>query len=211
MPAQIEAVFGRNVTLVYDALDPNTVDRNQIRKLIPGASPTIMDMPEMIVAVYPPNPLVIQIGDRRIRVNLAAETTDLGDFPVWEYAYQCKDLLANSKSSLIAYGYNFDFAIFVPEKKVENILIENFVSDRATLEAKLQGQLLSFIPRLVFKNGNVQYDIIFELFDDHHVKVHGNAHFQEPEIQLPDLNDLRESYIKHYDRLHDTLLDLLNA
>ena len=84
MAAVIEAVFGRNITLVYDALDLKAIDRNKLREIIPETTPTVMDMPEMVVAVFPPSPWLIQIGDRRIRINIAAEIEDLGDFPLWE-------------------------------------------------------------------------------------------------------------------------------
>ena len=209
MPAQIEAVFGRNITLVYDALDFNAVDRNKLRGIFPGVTPTIMDMPDMIVAVYPPNPLLIQIGDRRIRVNLTLEIPELGDFPMWEYAEKCKDLIQTSKTGIIAYGYNFDFGVLITDTTIEDLLISKFVHDRSGLEKTLQGTLVSFLPRITFKNGNVKYDIVFEPFKNNRIKAHGNAHLQKEGIQLPEGDQLRLSYVEHFARLRSVILSLL--
>lgn len=210
MPAQVEAVFGRNITLVYDTLDPNIVDRNQLRTIIPGTAPAIMDMPDMIVAVYQPLPLLVQIGDRRIRINHAVEIPDLGDFPIWEYARRYFDLLGGTKAALIAYGYNFDFGIILSEMTIEDLMINKFVQNRTQLEQTLQGELISFLPRITFKSGAAQYDIVFEPFQDSRVKVHGNVHLQEDGIQLPDEEGLRVSFTESYERVRTVILDLLN-
>lgn len=210
MAVVIEAVFGRNITMVYNALDLQTIDRNKLREIIPDKSPTIMDMPEMVVAVYPPSPWLIQIGDRRIRINVAAEIEGLGDFPLWEYAIRCKELIPGEKASLIAYGYNFDFGVRFQGSTPQVIMISKFTPNRAVLEDTLQGTLVSYLPRIVFKTGDVQYDIIFELMNDAQMKVHGNAHFQYGGIQLPHLDGLKSSYIAQYEHLRNIIEKLLN-
>jgi hypothetical protein len=206
----IEAVFGRNITLVYDALDLQLIDRNKLRGVIPEITPTIMDMPEMVVAVYPPSPWLIQIGDRRIRINIAAELKDLGDFPLWEYAEKCNELVPSDKASIIAYGYNFDFGVRFQDITLQNALISKFVLNRPALEDVLQGTLVSYLPRIIFKNGDSQYDIIFEPMNDAQMKVHGNAHFQYAGIQLPSLEGLKSSYIAQYEYLRNIIEKLLN-
>lgn len=210
MAAVIETVFGRNITMVYSALDLQTIDRNKLREIIPDITPTVMDMPEMVVAVYPPSPWLIQIGDRRIRINVAAEIEGLGDFPLWEYAIRCKELVPSDKASLIAYGYNFDFGVHFQGSTPQNILISKFVPNRAALEDTLQGALVSYLPRIVFKTGDVQYDVIFELMNDVQMKVHGNAHFQYDGIHLPPLDGLKSSYIAQYEHLRNVIEKLLN-
>lgn len=210
MVAVIEAVFGRNITMVYGTLDLQTIDRNKLREIIPDLTPTVMDMPEMVVAVYPPSPWLIQIGDRRIRINVAAEIEGLGDFPLWEYAIKCKELLPSDKASLIAYGYNFDFGFRFKDSNPQDILISKFAPNRAALEDILQGALVSYLPRILFKTGDVQYDIIFELLNDAQMKVHGNAHFQYDGIHLPPLDGLKSSYIAQYEHLRNVIEKLLN-
>lgn len=211
MTAVIEAVFGRNFTIVYDALDLQAIDRNKLRSVIPDITPTVMDMPEMIVAVYPPSPWLIQIGDRRIRINVAAEIEGLGDFPLWEYAIKCNELLPADKASVISYGYNFDFGVRFQDSTPRDALISRFVHNRAALEDTLQGTLTSYLPRMIFKTGDVQYDLVFELMNDAQMKVHGNAHFQYDGIQLPSLEGLKTSYIAQYEHLHSVISNVLNG
>jgi hypothetical protein len=208
--AVIEAVFGRNITIVYNALDLQMIDRNKLREVIPNMVPTIMDMPEMIVAVYPPSPWLIQIGDRRIRINISAEIEALGDFALWEYAIKCKDLVPSDKASLIAYGYNFDFGVRFQGSTPQEVLISKFAPNRAALEDTLQGSLVSFQPRILFKIGDIQYDIIFEPMNDVLMKMHGNAHFQYDGILLPPLDGLKSSYIAQYEFLRNVIEKLLN-
>jgi len=209
--ATIEAVIGQNITLVYNALDLQIIDRNKIREVIPSIPPTVMDTPEMIVAVYPPNPWVVQIGDRRIRINIGGELDNLGDIPVWEYAIKACELVHLDKSSIIAYGYNFDFVVRFQDATPADVLISKFLSNRQALEETLQGELVSFLPRLMFKNGNVQYDIILEPMNNLQMKIHGNAHFQYENIQLPLLEGLKTSYIAQYEHLRNIVTNLLHA
>ncbi len=210
MTAVIEAVFGRNITLVYDALDLQTIDRNKLRAVIPGSTPTVMDMPEVVVAVYPPSPWLIQIGDRRIRINVAAEIADLGDFPLWEYAIKCNELIPADKASVIAYGYNFDFRARFQNGTPQDALISKFVSTRTQIEDLLQGTLVSYLPRIAFKTGDLYYEIAFEPMNDAQMKIHGNAHFQYAGIQLPPLEGLKSSYITQYEHLRNVIEKLLN-
>ncbi|MBU4224945.1 MAG: hypothetical protein KKC71_03905 [Chloroflexi bacterium] len=210
MAAVIEAVFGRNITLVYNALDLQTIDRNKLRGIIPDIAPTVMDTPEMVVAVYPPSPWLIQIGDRRIRINVAAEIEGLGDFPLWEYAIKCNELIPADKASIFAYGYNFDFGVRFQDSAPQNVLISKFVLNRPALEDTLQGTLVSYLPRMVFRTGDLQYDIVFEPMNDVQMKIHGNAHFQYAGIQLPSLEGLKSSYIAQYEHLRNVIMKLLN-
>ena len=209
MAARIETVFGRNITIAYDALDLQTLDRNMLREIIPGLPPTVMDMPDMLVAVYPPLPWVIQVGDHRIRVNIAVEMEGLGDFPIWEYAIQAQKILPAGKSPLIAYGYNFDFGVRFDGITSQTGVISKFVPNRSALEEELQGNLVSYLPRLIFTSGKVQYDIVFEPMNDVRMKIHGNAHIQYPGIQAPSSEELKTSYILEFERLQNTISKLL--
>jgi hypothetical protein len=210
MVIDIETVLGCNFTLVYDTLDLRTIDRNKIREIIPDITPTIMDTPEMVVVVYSPSPWLFQFGDRRIRINVAAEVKGPGDFPLWEYAIKCNDLIPTDKASLIAYGYNFDFGIRFQDITPQNVLISKFVSNRPALEDTLQGSLISYRPRIVFKTGDVQYDVIFDPVDEVRMKVHGNVHFQFAGIQLPSRDELKVSFIGQYEHLSNVIEKLIN-
>lgn len=210
MTAVIEAVIGQNITVVYNAFDLQIIDRNKIREIIPGVPPTVMDTPEMLVAVYAPNPWVVQIGDRRIRVNIGGGTDGLGDVPVWEYAIKACELVPLDKSAVIAYGYNFDFVAQFQGATPNETLISKFLPDRHALEDTLQGELVSYLPRLTFKSGDTQYDIVFEPMTNSQMKVHGNVHFQYAEIDLPTLEGLKSSFIANYEHIRELVLKLLN-
>lgn len=210
MTAIIEAVVGQNITIAYNALDLQTIDRNKIREVIPGVHPTVMDTPEMIVAVYAPNPWVLQIGDRRIRINIGGNLDNLGDVPVWEYALNASNLVPLDKSSMIAYGYNFDFDVQFQGVTPNDTLISKFLPDRQALEDTLQGELVSYLPRLTFKSGDAQYDIVFEPMNNSQMKVHGNVHFQYTDISFPSIEGLKSSYIAHYEHVRGLIMKLLN-
>ena len=205
MGAVIEVVFGRNITIVYESLDLQSVDRNKLREIIPGVTPTVMDMPEVLVAVYPPHPWLIQVGDRRMRVNLAIEVDGLGDFPLWEYALKAQQIIPAGKAPLLAYGYNFDFGVRFDGLTPPEILISKFVPNRQALEEEIQGTLVSYLPRLIFSNGTVQYDIVFEPMNNTRMNIHGNAHIQYPGIQLPSSEELKKSYVAEFERLQSTI------
>lgn len=211
MSPQLEAVIGRNITIVYDALDLQTIDRNKLRNLAVDSQPTIMDTPEMIVAVYPPNPWFVQVGDRRIRISLPIETPELGEFPLWEYAIKVNELLTPEKSVLIAYGYNFDVSVRFDENTAQKVLNNKFIKDQAQIEAELCGKLISFMPRLVFQSEDIRYDIIFEPLDDQHMKVHLNSHFESKGLNLPDSDGLKRSYMQQFERLTSTLMRFLTS
>lgn len=211
MAAVIEAVVGQNITIVYSALDLQTIDRNKIREVISGVPPTVMDTPEMIVAVYAPHPWVVQIGDRRIRINISGEMDGLGDIPLWEYALKANELVPADKASVIAYGYNFDFGVRFQDTTLTDVLISKFVLNRQSLEDTLQGALISYLPRLIFKTGDIQYDIVFEPMNNSQMKVHGNVHCQYANIQLPALEGLKSSYIAQYEHVRGVVMNLLNG
>jgi len=87
MEIQIQTVLSQNITLVYDSLDLQAIDSGELKGLMGvQTKPMLMDTPEMIVAVYPPEPTVIQIGDRRIRITFQQHNEDIGRVALWEIA-----------------------------------------------------------------------------------------------------------------------------
>lgn len=211
LPPTLEAVIGRNITLVYDALDIQAIDRNKLRELMQNGQPTIMDTPEMVVAVFPPEPWFVQIGDRRIRLTLPIEMPLLGDFPLWEYAVKAHALVPAGKSSLIAYGFNYDVGVRFPDQIVSDVLNQKFVGNRERLEAEINGELLIFAPRVIFKSSEIRYDLVFEPLDDHRIKVHLNAHFEAKGIQLPTQDDIKKSYMEQFEYLTAALTNLFQV
>jgi len=172
----IERVLSQNITLVYESLDLRTIDSAKLKGLIASAKPMVMDTPEMIVAVYPPMPIIIQMGDRRTRITLQQESEKIGTAPLWEVALKCHQFV--SQSQLAAYGFNYDVRAMVTDGNAQTITMDLFVPNRETIERVLEGHLASFIPRFKFKRGETLYDLIVEPLDEKRIKAHLNAHFE---------------------------------
>lgn len=210
MSFQLEAVLGRNITLVYDVLNLQEVDRNKLKDLAVDDRLTVMDTPEIIVVASTTTPWVTQIGDRRIRITLSQETPKLGDFPLWDIASKAKDIISSKNSTLIAYGYNFDVGIKNSDRLAKDVLITKLLVNKDDLETQLKGKLISFAPRIVLATDDVQYDYIFEPIDKHRMKVHMNAHYQTSSIELPEASDLGTSFAEQYQYMTNTLIDFLD-
>ena len=67
MNIRIKNVTSENLTLVYAALDLQGLDCNGLRTLTGVPAQSLMLTPEQVVAVYPPEPLLVQMDERRVR------------------------------------------------------------------------------------------------------------------------------------------------
>ena len=100
MAIDVEKVVGQNIVLVYDRLDGQALNRNELRQLVEGeTTPTVIDAPEMIVVVKPPLPIVVQIGNRRVQVALQREAESIGSAPLWTIAHRCHRLVQQAGAS----------------------------------------------------------------------------------------------------------------
>ncbi len=199
MDIEIQAVLGQNITLVYDTLDLQTIDSGELKELMGvQIKPTVMDTPEMIVGVYPPQPIVVEIGDRRIRITLQLAAEDIGGVPLWEIALKCDQLVPKPKSKFVAYGFNYDVGIASTSGNAQEVILGLFVPNREMIEAALEGHLLSIIPRLIFQRDQTRYDLALESVDEQHVKVHMNTHFGFEGVTLPSRDDLQASFQEEY-------------
>lgn len=211
MDINIPVVLSQNITLVYNSLDLRAIDSRKLKELIGDrANPMVMDTPDMIVAVYPPQPIIIQIGDRRIRITFQQESKDIGSIPLWEIALKCHQLVPES-SKLIAYGFNYDVRVEVKDGDARAITIELFVADRQMIEDILGGQLSFFAPRFKFKRSETLYDLILEPLDEKRIKALLNAHFAFKDISLPPQDKLEESYRQEFGYLVSILPKLLKG
>jgi len=169
----------------------------------------ILDTPEMIVAVYPSNPIIIQMGDRRIRITLQQQAEDIGSVPLWKAALRCHQLA--SQSQLIAYGFNYAVRAELTGGDAHRIILDLFVSNPQRIEAALRGHLISFTPRLRFRRGQILYDLVLEPVDEQHIQVHLNAHFESEEIALPSQDQLEASFHQEYEYLISILPELFEG
>jgi len=188
----IPIVLRQNITLVYDSLDLQTIDSSRLKGIMDGKA-IVMDTPDMIVSLRPP--IIIQMGDRRIRITLQQESKEIGGLPLWEIALKCHQLVPH-QSQLVAYGFNYDVGATVADGNAYTITMDPFVSNRQRIEKALEGHLVSFIPRLKFKRGETLYDLILEPLDEKQITVHLNAHFKDN--TLPSQDQLEASVRKEF-------------
>jgi hypothetical protein len=195
---KVDSVLSQNVTLSYDSLDLHAIDTRKLRGVAGSdIKPTVMDTPEMIVAVYPPQPIIIQVGENRIRITLSESADEVGKVPLWTIASNCHRLLAKSTSKLVAYGFNYDIG-FVWDGDAYEAVMSAFIADRNQLESVLEGHLVSFIPRLRFERNAVRYDVAIEPLDEHHLHAFMNAHYEMAQRALPAGDRLKDQYCAQY-------------
>lgn len=204
------AVLNQNITLVYDSLDPKAIDSALLKTVVDSAAPPlIMDTPELIVAVYPAESIVVQIGDRRIRVTLTKLSTDLADKPLSQLAVKCSEMARKWK--LIAYGFNYDLEVHLEDADSRALMLELCISDFQRLEHILGGQLVSFTPRLQYKRDQVQYDLVIEPIDSQSLTVHFNVHFEHSNLELPSAGRLEGAFREQFGYLTSVLPGLLEG
>lgn len=210
-----QTILSQNITIVYDTLDLSMLDTTVLRNLFgEEIRPTIMDTPEMIVAVYAPSPLFVQIGERRIRITNRQNTEQLGDIPLWEIAAKSQKMLPENKFTAIAFGYNYDVGIHYENVDIHGILKDLFLADISQLQEDLNGELVSFTPRMRFTRGETRYDFALEPLEPFHeqrLKAHLNAHFQLDGIPLPSAEEMKQSFEEEYQYFSGMLTSILEG
>lgn len=212
MAIRLQAVIRQNITLVYDALDLHTIDRNKLKNFSNRQhTPTVMDAPDLLVAVLPPDPLVMEIGDRRIRITLPRPSEKILPDVLGECATEANRLVTGSKSKLRAFGLNIDLDVVLSDRNARELLLKLFISDRHLMEDRLGGTFISFVPRMRVQRGDTLWDLVLdpEPQNEQHVKVHLNAHVECHEQDLPPQSELAMFVQKEFDSLVDILPRLL--
>jgi len=210
MPVAIQIVLGQNITLLYDSLDLKAVDSGKLKGLMGvQIKPVVMDTPVMIVALYPPSPMIIQMGGQRTRITLHQESEDIGSVPLWEIAVKCHELVPESQ--LVGYGFNYDVRGEFTDGNAQTATITMFVLNPQRVETALDGQLLSSVPRFKFRREKTVYDLSLDAVDDQHIKVHLNAHYQFEGITLPSADHLEASFRQEFEYLVSMLPRLLGG
>jgi hypothetical protein len=211
MQVAVGAILDQNVTIVYDALDLTTIDRNLLRELLDTSAPVIMDTPDMIVASAVAEALFVQIGDRRIRVTYQRQGADLKDDELCRMAARADALVHRPQSGLVAYGFNYDLGVVVENEDARRLVLEAMAPRRDAIEAALEGELVNAIPRFLFLAGGTRYDLIVEPESAGRLKVHLNTHFEGQRASLPAVDELRASFVREYERLVGLVSRLLTV
>lgn len=194
MNYRIDAYQGSNITFVLDSLDLARVSRDKIRASVSQAA--MMDTPDLLVVMGPPG-IVVQIAEKRIIV--ADQTSSApGQVDVWSPAATA--LAAANEPQLVAFGFNYNVRVALDDvTEAAAHLTRLFLPTADALQASLQVQNLSAIPRLVYSRDSIRYDLRLEPVEGPKVKAHLNAHFAGR--PLPDVAGLRQSFIAQFDEV----------
>ena len=206
MGVQVRSILAENITIVYDRLDLHAVDASKLKALTETHA-VIMDTPELIVAVFPASPLIVQLGDRRVRITHQGEHEALGALPLWEIAAKCHQAVPQ-ECKVVAYGYNYDVLASTGDVAASDALKMAFLRDQQAFEEAAGGTLRSFAPRFVYDQDAV-CDLTLEPHDANRIKVHMNVHFTAD--SLPATGQLQESYFARFERLVAVLQRLLKG
>lgn len=193
MELHISTILEQNITIVYDSLDPNSIDNREVKKLL-GDTPMVAEMPDMTFVINPKGPTLIQMGDRRVRISHQGKSNDL--VPLWEIATGVNELIEDS--TLISYGFNYKIGITLDEGDAYQSSIDLFLNNPNQIQDIVGGELNSFVPRFKFQRNQVAYDLILEPIEEQRIIGHLNAHRQYKGIALPPSEGLRLEFSEEY-------------
>jgi len=233
---RIENVVSENLTLVYEALDLQAIDSNRLRNLASAQARSIVLTPEQIIAAYPPEPTLVQIDERRVRIATAqtgelpgglgellqmqgggqaqagkkATRKDVGAAPLWKTALACNELV--SGATLVAYGFNYNVEASVKTGSALEAIAGLVSVNQDRVAGAFDGELVSFAatPKLAFRRGQALYDLVLMPAEEQRVRATFNVHFEYDGIALPEEKDLEKSYKGEFKTL-TTLLSKLFA
>jgi hypothetical protein len=206
MSLQPESLPGINITLLYDTLSLERLDRNRLRGVFKDPLLSVMDTPELVVIFAPTHSLVAQFGDKRVRLTDQSqpliEQTNLA-----ELATQVDKTIQGSK--LVAYGFNFEIALVLNDGQTPaSILKARFLPDEEHIALLVDGQIEIMAPRLVFWRGATRYDLFFDP-DPKLLKAHINVHFETN--KLPSAKALQESMRTEHEFFASSLVGLFSG
>jgi hypothetical protein len=234
---RIENVVSENLTLVYDVLDVQAINSNGLRELAGAHAKSIILTPEQIIAAYPPEPTLVQIDERRVRIATAqtgglpgglgellqmqgggqaqagkkAARKDVGAAPLWKTALACNELI--SGATLVAYGFNYGVEATLKNGSALEAIAGLVELNRDRVEGALDGELVSFAatPRLAFRRGQALYDLVLMPAEQQRVRATFNVHFEYDGIALPAEKELEKSYRGEFKTLTTLLSKLFDA
>jgi len=212
MTIKNDGVINQNITIVYETLNPATVDTSKLKTLVTGpVAPTAIEAPDMILIAFPLVPIAIQIADKRVIVGLQGPT-DANPDRLAEIAFNCQRIISSKQTKPIAYGFNYDLVVSSP-KGINSVDALNMLVDINTerLNKKINGVLSYIAPRLIFNRGETRYDLILEPRETQSIKAHLNVHFQLSKLPFPTLKALRTNFIKERESVASLVTGLING
>lgn len=196
-------IIQTNITIVYERLDLEVLDRNALRRdLVEGVAPVVTEIPnEMIALVYPQLQIACLLGDRRIRVNDGSQLS-IGERPIAVIAVAA-DKLVNFK--VIAYGFNYNAVVSLKGVETSDVFLKDrFVKDPDGIEERIKGMIQAVSLRLLYSRDHTAYQLTVEPEANDRIKVRLNAHFEKPDA-LPDAETLRAAFKREFEGFMTTL------
>lgn len=198
------ALKGLNITIVYQSLSINDVNRQLVKELLGDKDKIITTEfpPDLLVFINPINTTVIQFGDRRVRItNQSGIYTDLSQYAVEIH-------LSNPKLEMVAFGLNYDFEIGLQEQESVPAIANIFGKSLANYLEKLEStELVTFLPRVLYLIDGARHDLILEPPMPNVVGAHLNVHFETNQLPGRDeLAALQQSKFEYAFRILNNLL-----
>lgn len=204
-------IINQNITLVYKSLTLQDIDTRKLKTLT-RVPPTLIDNPDLIVAIYPKGPLLIQFADNRIRITLQREIQKLDPvgswqgLHLWKIALECSKLVR--KTEMTAFGFNYDLGANVSDNNPYETINKLFLKDASKVNDLLQTDSVLLSPRIKYKKGQQNYDLILEPLDETRITLHLNVHIKQS--SLPKQKLFKESFQHEFQYLLNVMHKLFN-
>jgi len=191
-------IINQNITIVFDNLDIQSIKIDQL-KSIGGKDVAITMLPDLLIMIIPATGLIIQLGDRRLRVT--SQIPSSGIINIWSITKSIKDLLPVNIS---AYGFNFDLLLDLNENHPTMDYRFLFSNDLPALEGIIESKIDRFNPRFAFMHNGALIDLILDPINPISSKMHGNIHYENN--NFPNEDELNQSFTNQL----NYILDLSN-
>lgn len=192
--------------MVYDDFDLSQIARDELRGMISGQVPNVIDVPELLTVIYPELQMICVVEGRRIRLN-DTSGEDVGVRPLPKMAVVAHKAVL--KGNLVAYGFNYEItgSIMDTDNSRDFILQKFLPSDRAW-EKGLRGELTMLVPQLTYLRDDVRYQLRLQPHpsEGSGLKAHFNVHFAG--VPLPEVEDLDSSLKRQFEDFVRTLEEL---
>lgn len=184
----------RDITLAFEQINASGVNIRKLKTLF-DMQPVVVETPDLSMIMYPPHQLIIQITDNRIRISHQKVLSNIDELPLWDIADTCRKLVANQH--LTGYGFNYNIISEIDLALHQAVINKWFLPNSEAVSNVLQGQIVTFTPRIVFERDAKLYDLIMEQATSKHLRAHLNVHFDEK--RLPGRAKLKANFIKEYE------------
>ena len=196
-----------NITALFDKIDQSQVTSNAIRDLFnlkepDRANTPFIELPGTKVLIIPILKKEVVIEPNRLRVSDSdvedpAKSKVVNDF---EKVYKA----FSGKSTLRAYGYNYDISLQLQE----DISYDKLLS--SNLKSLINGgKLLEAGARVVFTKGDRKFDIqIVPSGQEKQLEVHANVHYETDKI---DFTKLAKELLSDYKEIESSIKNFMKG